>query len=182
MSSSKDYDSMTSEEKEVFDKAAREKEAQEQALLPYRWTQNLGDVDISIDVPKGTRARDLVVEIKKKSLKAGLKGQTPIIDGLLSKEIKMDDSTWSLDDGKELNIHLEKYRGTEWWKCVIEGHAEVDTSKIVPENSKLSELDGDTRGMVEKMMQKAKGLPSSDEIKKQETFERFKAMHPELDF
>ncbi|KAG0357757.1 nuclear movement protein nudC [Gamsiella multidivaricata] len=186
MSTQKEYDSMTEEERAVFDAAARKKEEEEQAALPYKWKQTLGDVSVSVEVPKGTRSKDLVVDIKKKSLKVGLKGQTPIIDGVLFKDIKVDDSTWTLDSQKEVNIHLEKYKGTEWWKCVIEGHPEIDTTKVVPENSKLSDLDGETRGMVEKMMfdqrQKAAGKPTSDDLKKAEALKRFQAQHPEMDF
>ena len=39
-----------------------------------------------------------------------------------------------------------------WWKCVCVGDAEIDLSKVEPENSKLGDLDADTRGTVEKMM------------------------------
>ncbi|KAF9940974.1 hypothetical protein BGZ75_009683 [Mortierella antarctica] len=181
-----EYDSMTEEERTAHDAAARKREAEEQAALPYKWRQTLVDVDVSVKVPKGTRAKDLVVDIKKKSLKVGLKGQPLIIEGALIKDILVDDSTWTLDNQEEINIHLEKAKGTEWWECVIDGHPKIDTTKIVPENSKLSDLDGETRGMVEKMMfdqrQKAAGKPSSDDIKKAEAFEKFKKLHPEMDF
>ena len=38
------------------------------------------DVDVTIPVPKGTRGRDLQVELKKKYIKVALKGQSPLID------------------------------------------------------------------------------------------------------
>jgi HSP20 family molecular chaperone IbpA len=58
----------------------REKEAREQAALPYKWKQTLQDVDVTVPVPAGTRGRQLNVVIERQHLTVGLKGSEPIID------------------------------------------------------------------------------------------------------
>lgn len=66
--------------------------------LPHTWRQELGDVDIVVPVPKGTRAKELAINIQKKKLSVGLKGKDKILDGELCKEIKVEDSTWTLGE------------------------------------------------------------------------------------
>ncbi|KAJ8331567.1 hypothetical protein BDV3_000647 [Batrachochytrium dendrobatidis] len=186
MNDPKDDSLLSDKDREEKDRLARIKEKEEQDALPYKWRQTLQDVDIAVPIPKGTRAKDMAITIKQKHLSVGFKSTpTPIFSGELCNNIKVEDSTWLFDNG-EIMIHLEKINDREWWKNVITDHPAIDTTKIVPENSKLGDLDGETRAMVEKMMfdqrQKAMGLPSSDDQKKADVLKRFKEQHPEMDF
>ena len=90
------------------------------------------------------------------------------MSGELCREIKVEDSAWIiglylrsvsaiarsdqfreiLEDQERVCVHLEKIDRQKWWEHVLTHHPKLDTTKIEPENSKLSDLDGETRWVV----------------------------------
>ena len=152
----------------------------------YRWSQSLKDVDMEVDLPGPTRGRDVTVHVTKNDIKIALKSGAVLVSGKLCKAADWDDITWTIVDSTTLQLNLPKENKMEWWDCVVQGHPKIDTQKVTPENSKLGDLDGETRATVEKMMydqqRKAAGLPTSDEQQKQEMLQKFMAAHPEMDF
>ena len=68
----------------------------------YRWGQTLEEVTVHIDVGPGVRAKELVVDIKRTSVRVAKKAEpdaAPLLHGDLQQPVLASESTWMLSDG-----------------------------------------------------------------------------------
>ncbi len=73
-----------------------------------------------------------------------------ILNGELSYLIRVDDSSWTISDGRVLTLLLEKYE-ENIWECVLVGDEKIDTSKV-DNSKKLEEFDAETQSALRKVM------------------------------
>lgn len=136
----------------------------------YYWTQTLDEVTVYIDVPDGTRGKDIKCTILPRHLLIDVRGIGMLIDGDLEEPVRLDESMWTLGIARgmppQIIVTLLKVR-KNWWKHVIVGHPEIDTSKV-DSSQRIDEYDESTQAAIRKIMfdqrQKMLGLPTSDEI------------------
>lgn len=154
----------------------------------YVWTQTLKEVTVNIFIPTGVPSKNIKCNVTTTHLKVTVNGNVHL-EGEFFDKIKVDEHVWTIDNFEKkrcIILTFEKFEGQSWWKCVLKGEAEINTRKVEPENSQLSDLDEDTRPTVEKMMldmrRKAAGLPSLEEEKNRDLLKGFMDKHPEMDF
>lgn len=100
----------------------------------YYWTQTLKDVTIYIDTAAGCRGKDVQCEIKPQALRVAVRGAT-LLDGALEDVVKVSESMWTISSTtdsalQQIVVTLDKTRDT-WWKHVLTGHEEIDTTKVM---------------------------------------------------
>lgn len=98
----------------------------------YFWTQTLKEVTVYCDVGS-CRGKDVKCEITPRRVHLEVKGEL-IINGDLDDVVVKDESMWNLNISDNSNpqivLCLEKARKA-WWKCVIVGDPEIDTTKVI---------------------------------------------------
>jgi len=101
------------------------------------------------------KGKNINVDIQMEHLKIEILGEL-LFEGELYEKITADESLWTLETykGKKmLDINLVKWpKVMHWWDCIIKGHQKINTKKINPETSNISDLDDDLKPTVEKMM------------------------------
>ena len=97
----------------------------------YRWTQELNELTVAVELPPGTAKREVVCKISSGTLECGLRGQSPIVDGALYDKVRVDECMWQLQDSHRLIVTLQKLtvgtEGRKWWPCLVKGEDEIDT-------------------------------------------------------
>lgn len=74
---------------------------------------NLLQVRIPLNVNFRVKQKDLVLNLTKKHFTCGLKGHPLIVDDDFQHEIKLEESTWVIEDGHTILLNLEKVRSNE---------------------------------------------------------------------
>lgn len=97
-----------------------------------------------------------------------------LLDGDFFDSIKVDESSWNIEDGTKLILALEK--GDEnVWKTIMKGDEEIDP-KTVDNSKRMEEFDEETQGGLRKVLyeqnRKNMGLPTTEEEKQQEMLKK----------
>lgn len=142
----------------------------------YSWSQGIKDVTMQIPLPEGTKPAQLKVVIQTKHLFVAFKGKEsePLINGVLGEKVKVDDSFWSVEDNRNLNINFEKAYEVIW-KCMVQGDKEIDTEKV--DNSKrVEDFDLETQGHLKKVLweqeRKRNGFLTEEEQKQKDMMDK----------
>lgn len=92
------------------------------------WWQTVGEIFIEVQVPKGTRGRDVSIEIKPKHIICNVRGNI-LFSGNLQRTVVADESTWAIEEQERILILLvksEPAHSEKVWESLLEGQYAPD--------------------------------------------------------
>jgi len=114
------------------------------------WWQTMDEVYVCILVVPGTCSKDIHVSIKPNSLKVVINGQA-VIDGKLYAAVIEDESTWTLEDKKQIRLLLTKVNRTAGavWRSLLTDTYTVDphTFDLMQQKLTLQRMQYENPGM-----------------------------------
>lgn len=98
-----------------------------------------------------------------------------LVDGELQRAVKCEDSMWSLEPGKCVQINLEKSE-ERFWTTVCKGDPEIDRTKV-DSTRNIDDFDEQTQTDFQQVMydhqQKQMGKPTSKEKVEKQVLELY---------
>ena len=88
----------------------------------YSWTQTSEQITIFMPICTAIKPRDILYELTPTTLTLGVKGEQPVIDGLMYNAVRTDESWWEIDtvDGKRsVKLMIQKETQREQWKVLL---------------------------------------------------------------
>jgi len=153
----------------------------------YRWTQEMTELTVAVELPPGTAKRDVVCKLTSETLEAGLRGQPPIVSGTLHAKCRVDDCMWQLQDSHRMIITIQKLiidsAGRKFWPCLLKGEPEINTAECEEGESVNLMVSSGQRLRVQKIElpevsgQKQKYDPVKAEKAWKDFFTKFPDMH-----
>ena len=75
----------------------------------FEWTQYSAEINLSVALPAGTRARDLVVSVQPFEICISLRGYGVVLRGSLHRGVRHRETVWTIEEGpRQLRLLLVK--------------------------------------------------------------------------
>eukprot|EP00090_Calanus_glacialis_P003651 TRINITY_DN12683_c0_g1_i1.p1 TRINITY_DN12683_c0_g1~~TRINITY_DN12683_c0_g1_i1.p1 ORF type:complete len:145 (-),score=22.25 TRINITY_DN12683_c0_g1_i1:78-512(-) len=102
------------------------------------WSQTVQDVTVEVFLEKGTRGKEVQVDIQAGGIECKVRGKL-VFKGTFCEKVSTDESTWTIEDQKLLRIFLCKSgRGmVQCWPSLLEKQFEPDSLTLKKMGEKL---------------------------------------------
>eukprot|EP00929_Paragymnodinium_shiwhaense_P120929 TRINITY_DN929_c2_g2_i1.p1 TRINITY_DN929_c2_g2~~TRINITY_DN929_c2_g2_i1.p1 ORF type:complete len:281 (-),score=90.29 TRINITY_DN929_c2_g2_i1:159-1001(-) len=121
----------------------------------YYWAAGEGEeseeVRVCIPVEDSIKAKDCDIKLTKKSLKAGLKGQEPIIDDALWGECDPEESDWTIEKDKDKRcvvLTIKKKSKWDQWEYLVKCEDVPGDSTFTHKVFFDVSIDGEKKGRI----------------------------------
>ena len=153
-----------------------------EAKVRYEWNQYSGEINLSIAIPQGTRARDLIVAVQPFQMSVSLKGYGIILQGSFHKGVRHRETVWTIEEGM-LRVLLIKSDAMSWKKLFPHEHemAPMEAIKQVCEDPEplshgYMDLEPEARRIVDMHRQLKHAMATGDYGMAHELEEEMKLM------